>query len=65
MTQEEPKKRESEKVSFDMYGNFGTAILTDLKTGDQKIYYNLSLQPELSIGKFGFGLNIEFYFDEK
>jgi hypothetical protein len=65
MPQEEPKKRESEKVSFDMYGNFGTAILTDLKTGDQKIYYNLSLQPELSIGKFGFGLNLEFYFDEK
>jgi len=64
MSQEEPKERESEKASFDMYGNFGTAILTDLKTGDQKIYYKLSLQPELSIGKFGFGLNLEFYFDE-
>jgi len=62
--QEEPSKRESTETSFDMYGNFGTAILTDLKTGDQKIYYKLSLQPELTIGKFGFGLNLEFYFDE-
>jgi hypothetical protein len=62
--QEEPTKRESTKASFDMYGNFGTAILTDLETGDQKIYYKLCLQPELTIGKFGFGLNLEFYFDE-
>jgi len=62
--QEEERGRESAEPSFDMYGNFGTAILTDLKTGDQKIYYKLCLQPELTIGKFGFGLNLEFYFDE-
>jgi len=61
---EEPKTGESTKASFDMYGNFGTAILTDLNTGDQKIYYKLSLQPELTVAKFGFGLNLEFYFDE-
>jgi len=61
---EEPNTRESAKASFDMYGCFGTVILTDLETGDQKIYNRLALQPELTIGKFGFGLNLEFYFDE-
>jgi len=62
--EEGPTKRESTETSFDMYGSFGTVILTDLNTGDQKIYNKLSLQPELTIGKFGFGLNLEFYFDE-
>jgi len=62
--QEETRARESGKASFDIYGNFGTVILTDLETGEQKIYYKLSLQPELAIGKFGFGLNLDFYFDE-
>ncbi len=62
--EEGPTRRESTKASFDMYGSFGTVILTDLETGDQKIYNKLSLQPELTIGKFGFGLNLEFYFDE-
>jgi len=62
--QEEPKRADSPKAHFDMYGHFGTVILTDLKTGDQKIYSKLSLLPELTIGKFGFGLNLEFYFDE-
>ncbi|MQY66171.1 MAG: hypothetical protein GH147_06780, partial [Clostridia bacterium] len=62
--QEGLTRRESKKTSFDMYGSFGTVILTDLGTGDQKIYNKLSLQPELTIGKFGFGLNLEFYFDE-
>jgi len=55
---------ETAQASFEMYGNFGTAILTDLETGDQKIYYKLALQPEVTFGKFGFGLNLEFYFDE-
>ena len=62
--EEGPTRRESTKASFDMYGSFGTVILTDLETGNQKIYNKLSLQPELTIGKFGFGLNLEFYFDE-
>ncbi len=62
--QEEPMGGESTETSFDMYGKFGTVILTDLETGEQKIYNKLSLQPELTIGKFGFGLNLEFYFDE-
>jgi len=62
--QEGLTRKESTKASFDMYGSFGTVILTDLETGDQKIYNKLSLQPELTIGKFGFGLNLEFYFDE-
>jgi len=62
--EEEPMGGESPKTAFDMYGSFGTVILTDLNTGDQKIYNKLSLQPELTIGKFGFGLNLEFYFDE-
>ncbi len=62
--QEETMAGEATGTSFDMYGNFGTVILTDLDTGDQKIYNKLSLQPELTIGKFGFGLNLEFYFDE-
>jgi hypothetical protein len=64
LSPQQEKKKESTETSFDMYGNFGTAILTDLETGEQKIYYKLSLQPELSMGKFGFGLNLEFYFDE-
>jgi len=58
------QEKEPARASFEMYGNFGTAILTDLETGDQKIYYKLALQPELTFGKFGFGLNLEFYFDE-
>lgn len=62
--EEGPTRKESTKASFDMYGSFGTVILTDLKTRDQKIYNKLSLQPELTIGEFGFGLNLEFYFDE-
>ncbi|MFB0527261.1 MAG: hypothetical protein ACETVT_00085 [bacterium] len=62
--QEESTGGESTQTSFDMYGSFGTVILTDLETKDQKIYNKLSLQPELTIGKFGFGLNLEFYFDE-
>jgi len=62
--QEGLTRKESTKASFDMYGSFGTVILTDLETGEQKIYNKLSLQPELTIGKFGFGLNLEFYFDE-
>ncbi len=52
-------------LGMSMGGNFGAVTLTDPVTGKQKVYSQISLQPEFSIGKFGIGLDLYFYFDEK
>ncbi|HLD29547.1 MAG TPA: FecR family protein, partial [bacterium] len=67
------EKKEAEKTKeapsgegkvFNMYGNFGAVALTDPDTGETKVYYQLSLLPELALGKLGIGLDLVFYFDE-
>ena len=61
-----PPKREEEKeaLGFNMSGALGATVLTDPDTNEQKVYYKFSFLPELSIGKFGIGWDIVFYFDE-
>jgi len=63
---EKQKKSEapSKGKNFNMYGNLGAVALTDPETGQTKVYYQLSLLPELSFGKLGIGLDLVFYFDE-
>jgi len=65
---EKPTPKEEKPVpekakAFGMGGNFGAVTLTG-PDGKQKVYSQISLQPEFSIGKFGIGLDLYFYFDE-
>ncbi|MFH1715122.1 MAG: hypothetical protein ABH857_02890 [Elusimicrobiota bacterium] len=47
-----------------VYGSMGTAVLTD-EQGNRRLYNQLSIQPEFTLGKIGIGLNLVLYFDEE
>ncbi|MFC1567050.1 hypothetical protein ACFL4A_04330 [bacterium] len=48
---------------FQMDGAMGTVVLTD-DQGNQTMYSQLSLRPQINLGKLGVGLDLFFYFDE-
>ncbi len=45
-------------IGFGLGLAFGVASFEDPKTGDQETFQALALQPDLSIGKFGLGLDL-------
>ncbi|MEA3506780.1 MAG: FecR family protein [Elusimicrobiota bacterium] len=50
---------------FNIDGTLGADVLRDPDNpNQQKVYYKLSLMPELSLWKLGLGLDINLYFDE-
>ncbi|MDA3792094.1 MAG: FecR family protein, partial [Elusimicrobia bacterium] len=63
---EKPRKSASGgKSPLTVEGTLGADVLRDPDNPSlQKVYYNLSLMPELSLWKFGVGLDIKLYFDE-
>ncbi len=58
------KKAKATKAGLGVNGSFGADVLID-EDGNKKVYYCISLLPELSIWKFGVGLDINIYFDEE
>lgn len=61
-----PKKTKAAAAGFSVNGSFGADVLSDPDNpDDNKVYYCLSLMPELSIWRFGAGLDINLYFDEE
>ncbi|MFC2060902.1 FecR domain-containing protein [Elusimicrobiota bacterium] len=66
----EEKKAKAKKTgtgsALTMNGSFGADVLRNPDNPDeQKIYYNLSLLPEIAFWKIGIGLDIRLYFDEE
>ncbi len=60
-----PRKKGEGKSPLSVEGTLGADVLRDPDNPQQqKVYYNLSLMPELSLWKFGAGLDINIYFDE-
>jgi hypothetical protein len=60
------KGSEKSYVGFGIDGSFGADVLTDPDDpSSQKIYYSLSLMPEVSVWKFGMGIDLNIYFDEE
>ncbi|MDZ7725491.1 MAG: hypothetical protein U5R06_22370 [candidate division KSB1 bacterium] len=61
----------SSQSGFGLYGEennmfFGGIGLTSIETdGESNLYYNFMMRPELSFGKFGVGLNINFNINTK
>lgn len=62
-----PRKAKAAKTAgISVNGSFGADVLTDSENPENnKVYYNLSLMPEISIWRFGIGLDISLYFDEE
>ncbi|MBN2407487.1 MAG: FecR domain-containing protein [Elusimicrobia bacterium] len=53
-------------VGIEFNGSLGADVLMDPDNPeDKKIYYNLSLLPEIILWKFGIGLDMNVYFDEE
>ncbi|MFH1414602.1 MAG: FecR family protein [Elusimicrobiota bacterium] len=67
--EDEPKAKSPKKgpaAGLGINGSFGADVLTDPDNpGESKIYYSLSLMPELSIWRFGVGFDLNIYFDEE
>ena len=63
---EKPKKTAAAKPGLGINGSFGADVLMDPDNPDErKVYYSLSLLPEISFWKIGVGLDINVYFDEE
>jgi len=48
---------------FELGGNAGAATIINPDTGKAEIFNTLALQPEVSFGKLGLGLDLYIYFD--
>lgn len=51
-------------VTITLNGSLGAAVLTDPKTGRNKVYYKVAFLPELAIWKLGVGFDLSLYYDE-
>ncbi len=59
--QEQQQAEEEQKSG----ANFGMGLAFGSATIDKKSYFQIRLQPDLSLGKFGIGLDINLEFDDK